>query len=233
MALHLSDHFTYGRLLRFTLPSMTMMVFTSIYSVVDGFFVSNYVGKTAFAAVTLIFPLLSILGAAGFMLGAGGAAIVGKLLGEKHPRLACRSFSLFVYATLWPENRVLLFFIIPVKVKWLAWIEAALFIITMIMGRTLLPLVGVANYFLFCGPNLVAAIRLFLRRHSPSRREFRQKVERAENGRQAGTYTRKCAVCGRTDAEYPQLEFRFCSQCVGYHCFCEDHIHSHVHFTQP
>ncbi len=100
MALHLSDHFTYGRLLRFTLPSMTMMVFTSIYSVVDGFFVSNYVGKTAFAAVTLIFPLLSILGAAGFMLGAGGAAIVGKLLGEKHPRLACRSFSLFVYATL-------------------------------------------------------------------------------------------------------------------------------------
>jgi len=139
----------------------------------------------------------------------------------------------FVYATLWPENRVLLFFIIPVKVKWLAWIEAALFIITMIMGRTLLPLVGVANYFLFCGPNLVAAIRLFLRRHSPSRREFRQKVERAENGRQAGTYTRKCAVCGRTDAEYPQLEFRFCSQCVGYHCFCEDHIHSHVHFTQP
>lgn len=100
MIIHLSDHFTYGRLLRFTLPSVTTMVFTSIYAIVDGFFVSNFVGKHAFAAITLIFPLLGILGASGFMLGTGGAAIVGVLLGKQRHRVACRSFSLFVYATI-------------------------------------------------------------------------------------------------------------------------------------
>ncbi|MCR4666226.1 MAG: polysaccharide biosynthesis C-terminal domain-containing protein [Desulfovibrio sp.] len=99
MNIHLSDHFTCRRLLRFTLPSVTMMVFTSVYVVVDGFFVSNFVGKTAFAAVTIIFPFLGILGAAGFMFGAGGAAIVGKFLGEGHAEKACRSFSLFVGST--------------------------------------------------------------------------------------------------------------------------------------
>ena len=66
----------------------------------------------------------------------------------------------FVYATLWPENRVLLFFIIPVKVKWLAWFEAALFLLSMILGRTLLPLVAILNYFLFCGDDLLASLRL-------------------------------------------------------------------------
>ena len=74
MAIRLSDHFTFWRLLRFTFPSIVMMVFTSIYGVVDGFFVSNFAGKQALAAITLIFPLLGMLGATGFMLGTGGAA---------------------------------------------------------------------------------------------------------------------------------------------------------------
>ena len=74
--IQLSDHFTYGKLFRFTLPSIVMMVFTSIYSVVDGFFISNYAGKTAFAALNLIYPFLMILGGMGFMMGAGGTALV-------------------------------------------------------------------------------------------------------------------------------------------------------------
>ena len=82
MRIQLSDHFTYRKLLRFTLPSIIMMIFTSIYGVVDGFFVSNFVGKTPFAAVNFIFPTLMVLGAVGSMLGSGGSALVAKTLGE-------------------------------------------------------------------------------------------------------------------------------------------------------
>ena len=76
--IQLSDHFTYGKLFRFTLPSIAMMVFTSIYSVVDGFFISNFAGKTAFAALNLIWPFLMILGGMGFMIGTGGTALVSR-----------------------------------------------------------------------------------------------------------------------------------------------------------
>ena len=78
----LSDHFSYRRLLRFTLPSIIMMIFTSIYGVVDGFFVSNFVGKTPFAAVNFIMPFLMILGTLGFMFGTGGSALVSKTMVE-------------------------------------------------------------------------------------------------------------------------------------------------------
>ena len=139
----------------------------------------------------------------------------------------------FVYATLWPENQVRLFFIIPIKVKWLAWVEAAYYIVMMIMGRTLLPLTGFANYFLFCGSSLLASLKLLKMRYSGSARRFRKTITQTEHGQNAQTYTRKCAVCGKTDTDHPELEFRYCSQCVGYHCFCSDHIHSHIHFTEP
>ena len=82
MKIGLSDKFTYGKLLRFTLPSIFMMIFTSVYGIVDGFFVSNFVGKTPFAAVNFIMPFLMILGTVGFMFGAGGSALVAKTLGE-------------------------------------------------------------------------------------------------------------------------------------------------------
>lgn len=98
--IQLSDHFTYGRLLRFTLPSIGMMIFSSIYSVVDGFFVSNFAGKTPFAALNLIFPLLMILATVGFMFGTGGSAIVARTFGEGDKEKANRYFSLFVYVTL-------------------------------------------------------------------------------------------------------------------------------------
>lgn len=99
MNIQLSEHFTYKKLLRFTLPSIIMMIFTSIYGVVDGFFVSNYVGKTPFAAVNFIMPFLMILGAIGFMFGTGGSALVAKTMGEGDNEKAKRLFSLFVYIT--------------------------------------------------------------------------------------------------------------------------------------
>ena len=97
--IQLSDHFTYGRLIRFTLPTIGMMICVSIYSVVDGFFVSNFAGKGPFTAINLIFPLLCILSTVGFMFGTGGSAVVAKTLGEGDKERANEYFSLFVYTT--------------------------------------------------------------------------------------------------------------------------------------
>lgn len=97
MKIRLSDHFTYGKLIKFTLPSIAMMIFTSIYSVVDGFFVSNFAGKVAFSAVNLIMPFLMIVATVGFMFGTGGTAIVANTLGAGNKEKANRYFSLFVY----------------------------------------------------------------------------------------------------------------------------------------
>lgn len=99
MAIQLSEHFTYKKLLKFVLPSIVMMVFVSVYSVVDGLFISNFVGDDALAAVNLIFPFIMICGAIGFMLGAGGSALVSKTLGEGDKQTANAYFSMLVYVT--------------------------------------------------------------------------------------------------------------------------------------
>ena len=97
MRIQLSDHFNYRKLITFTLPSIAMMIFTSVYGVVDGFFVSNFAGKTAFSAVNLIMPFLMIVATVGFMFGTGGTAIVAKAFGEGDSKRANEYFSLFVY----------------------------------------------------------------------------------------------------------------------------------------
>lgn len=98
--IRLSDHFSYSKLLRFTLPSICMMVFTSIYGVVDGLFVSNFAGKTPFAAINLVMPFIMILGGMGFMIGTGGTALVSKLMGEGKKDEANSTFSMMVLFTL-------------------------------------------------------------------------------------------------------------------------------------
>ncbi|WP_300415244.1 MATE family efflux transporter [uncultured Oscillibacter sp.] len=100
MHIHLSEHFTYAKLLRFTFPTIVMLIFTSIYGVVDGVFVSNFAGKTAFAAVNLIMPALMIFGTVGFMLGTGGSAVVARTMGEGDLPRASRCFSLIIYTGL-------------------------------------------------------------------------------------------------------------------------------------
>ena len=100
MNIQLSDHFDYKRLLRFVAPSIIMMVFTSIYGVVDGLFVSNFVGDTAFAAINLIMPINTILGGVGFMLGTGGSALVAKLLGEQKREQASRYFTMMIWTSV-------------------------------------------------------------------------------------------------------------------------------------
>lgn len=100
MHISLSEHFNYRKLLRFTLPSIIMVTFTSVYGVVDGLFVSNFVGKTPFAAINLIWPFLMILGCGGFMIGTGGSALVSKTMGEGDGQRANRYFSLLVLFTV-------------------------------------------------------------------------------------------------------------------------------------
>ena len=120
MNIQLSDHFTYGRLIRFVIPSVAMMIFTSVYGVIDGLFVSNFVGKTPFAAVNLIIPFCMILGAFGFMFGTGGTALVAKTLGEGKKERANQIFSMLIYVALLLGILLALFgigFVEPIALK--------------------------------------------------------------------------------------------------------------------
>jgi len=99
MKIHLYEHFTYKKIIKFTLPSIAMMIFTSIYGVLDGFFVSNFAGKAPFTAVNFIYPFIMMLGAFGFMFGTGGSALIAKTLGEGKKEKANKLFSMFVYVS--------------------------------------------------------------------------------------------------------------------------------------
>lgn len=118
MKIKLSDHFTYSKLLRFVFPSIIMMVFTSIYGVVDGLFVSNFAGKTAFASINLVMPFVMILGGIGFMIGTGGTALVSKVLGEGKKEKANEIFTMMIIFTLLPG--ALLSVIGVVSMPWVA-----------------------------------------------------------------------------------------------------------------
>lgn len=145
----------------------------------------------------------------------------------------------FAFATLWPEHRVLLFFVIPMKMKWLAWIDAAFFVYEIIMnfaagavGQALVPIVAMLAYLVFCGEWLFDLFSPKAIRQKTRTIRFRDAVRRAEQKQQAEQLVRRCAVCGRSEQDHPELEFRYCSRCAGFHCFCQDHISNHIHFTE-
>ena len=145
----------------------------------------------------------------------------------------------FAFATLYPDNVVLLFFIIPIKMKWLAVIDALYFAYSIFsnlgagMGlMSFLPLIAMLNYFLFCGDMLFGSVLPRGRQQRKNTVDFKREVHRIKYEQRNKNYTRKCEVCGRTDTDYPDLEFRYCSRCAGYHCFCQDHINNHIHFTE-
>lgn len=141
----------------------------------------------------------------------------------------------FAFATLFPDTYVLLFFIIPIKVKWLGILDAVIFayaIIATPFPINLLPVVAILNYLLFCGGWLFDYIRPARVRQKKNTINFKNAAREYNRRQAAKPYNRKCEVCGRTDKDFPNLEFRFCSRCQGYHCFCIDHINSHIHFTE-
>ena len=179
--------------------------------------------------------------------------IGGLLLGENASTYYLNLTLFLAIATLLPEIRFLLFFIIPVKAKYLAWVYLGLTALNLIRGLVsmlqslgsgavylgwLFPIIALLNYFLFYG----ASFRNLL----PESMRYRKVRDRkpgsaAPNPNWAANYRsktgerpyrHKCTVCGRTDVQYPNLEFRYCSRCAGYHCYCIDHINNHVHITE-
>jgi len=154
------------------------------------------------------------------------------------------SMSMFLaFAALYPDAQVLLFFIIPIKMKWLAILDAVLFAVD-ILGAllrldfvsALIPVIALLNFLVFFWTDLAEAFgsRRRMARHQNSHQtiQFKSAVKQQQKKESQQGYRHKCCVCGRTDTDYPELEFRYCSRCAGYHCFCQDHIFNHVHFTE-
>ena len=185
-------------------------------------------GTAKFNFYYLIGLLFNI--AAGFIAyAAGGSGIVS---------MTYVNLSLFLaFATLYPEMQVYLFFILPVKVKWLAWLDAALFLWIMVSNLiarnflgAALPVLALLNYLLFFWTELADIVRRMAGRAayrtSPQTINFKKAARQAQ---QKKGYIHKCAVCGKTDTDYPDMEFRYCSKCNGYYCYCKDHSGNHTH----
>ena len=145
----------------------------------------------------------------------------------------------FAFAFLFPDTTVLLFFILPVKMKWLAYLDGALFAFDIIKAigahnwaGVVLPIVALLNFAVFIWPEVHYLKERAKYQNSRKTVQFRQAQQQQAKQAQQQGYRHKCAVCGRTDVDHPELEFRYCSRCVGYHCFCQDHINNHIHFTE-
>ena len=145
----------------------------------------------------------------------------------------------FAFAFLFPDTTVLLFFILPVKMKWLAYLDGALFAFDIIKAigahnwaGVVLPIVALLNFAVFIWPEVHYLKERAKYQNSRKTVQFRQAQQQQAKQTQQQGYRHKCAVCGRTDTDYPDLQFRYCSKCVGYHCFCQDHINNHIHFTE-
>ena len=156
---------------------------------------------------------------------------------------------LLAFATIQPDAEFRLFFFLPVKAKWFGiFIAIAFFYVPNFLLRflfpgifnfmvffpaNLIPLVLIFNYMIFCGYTLFSRMGKTVYQGKATRTgmNFRRAVKKAERAQRDRLYTRKCAVCGKTDTAYPDMEFRFCSKCDGVHCYCLDHINNHVHFN--
>lgn len=173
--------------------------------------------------------LLTVIGAILAGLISGGDVTVA---GTQYVNLSM----FFAFAMLFPNAQVLLFFIIPVKMKWLAILDGVFFVWQIIaaliagsIGGAVMPLVALLNFAVFIYPELHYFTQRRQYQRSPKTVQFKKAVKEQQKDK---GYHHKCAVCGRTDTEFPDLQFRYCSKCEGYHCFCQDHIFSHVHFTE-
>ena len=178
-------------------------------------------------------------GAGKFTIFYGMGAVLTLITGfcTGYASIGYLNLSLFLaFATLYPNLQFLLFFIIPVKAKWLAWLDGALLAFSMVnclvqgywQGAVLI-VVSLLNYLIFFWSELMYYLRRDRRSRSRNVMDFKRAVNKQK--KQQG-YHHKCAVCGITDADDPNMEFRYCSKCVGNYCYCMDHINNHVHITE-
>lgn len=178
----------------------------------------------------------------GVLLTVLGTVLASVITGNSYITVAGTTYvnlsMFFAFAMLFPDTTVLFMFIIPVKMKWLAYLDGALFAFDIVraIGQhnwagVVLPVVALLNFAVFIWPEVHYLRQRTQYQASRKTVQFRQAQQRAQQAQQA-PYHHKCAVCGRTDTDYPDLQFRYCSKCAGYHCFCQDHIFTHVHFTE-
>ena len=207
-------------------PASSHNIFFFLVTLYFYYFIGNALenewGANKFTIFYLFGVILNI--AVGFLVGTASMFYVNMSM-------------FFAFATLYPDAQVLLFFFIPVKIKWMAILDACYFayiIFFCAVSRywigVVLPLVALLNFFVFFAPELGR----FAKREQTRTKQaahFHNTVRQTQREQQSQGYRHKCAVCGRTDVTNPELQFRYCSKCAGYHCFCSDHIFNHVHFT--
>ena len=180
----------------------------------------------------------------GMLLTVLGASIISLIIGASLPVYGASyvNFAMFMaFALLYPDAQVLFMFIIPIRMKWLAYIDVFFFcyyifyyISSGAWYFAILPITALLNFVIFFWPELCSFFRLERHRsrqasHFHNTVRTQQRREQYEQRTQG--FRHKCAVCGRTDVSDPELQFRYCSKCAGYHCFCADHIFNHIHFT--
>ena len=173
--------------------------------------------------------------------------VVGSLLSGASLYIAGATYvnlsMFFAFAALYPDTRMLFMLFIPVKMKWLAILDGAFFAIGVVQSLLwgdvagwVTPLIALANFAIFFWNDLTGSVerqrRVAQHRNSHQTIQFKKAAEAQQRKAREQGYRHKCAVCGRTDASHPDLQFRYCSRCAGYHCFCEEHIFNHVHFTE-
>ena len=178
----------------------------------------------------------------GVLLTAVGVLIASLISGQSYTVAGSYYVNLsmfFAFAFLFPDTTVLLFFILPVRMKWLAYLDGALFAFDIIKAigahnwaGVVLPIVALLNFAVFIWPEVHYLKERAKYQNSRKTVQFRQAQQQQAKQAQQQGYRHKCAVCGRTDTAYPDLQVRYCSKCVGYHCFCQDHIVTHVHSTE-
>ena len=178
----------------------------------------------------------------GVLLTAAGVLVASLISGVSYTVAGSYYVNLsmfFAFAFLFPNTQVLLFFFIPIRMKWLAYLDAALFAVDVVrsllignLGGALLPIIALLNFAVFIWPEVHYMANRAAYRHSAQTVQFKKAAQHQQRQAQQQGCHHKCAVCGRTDTDYPDLQFRYCSKCAGYHCFCQDHIFNHVHFTE-
>ena len=225
------------RLVTFVFVPMNLGSVWFIFSTLLYYFLGNTLerqwGSTRFTVFYVLGVVLNIL--AGFVIYASNPELFAPIQTANMYYVNMSMF--FAFATLYPDMQFMVYFLFPVKVKWLAWIDAALFAFDigayLAGGQPLLaamPIVGLLNYFIFFWDDLMGLARRTGQRAAyrarPQTINFKQAQKQVQ---QRKGYLHKCAVCGKTDADDPDMEFRYCSKCNGYYCYCMDHINNHVH----
>ena len=215
---------------------ISFLLLTSFYYFVGNSLESNW-GTAKFTLYYLSGMVLSILGTV-------LAALITGYRGLSLDSAYYLNLTLFLaFAALYPDAGIMLYMIIPLKAKWIAIADIVLLawnMLTALMARSVIgiviPLVALFNVLVFFWPEIMGmlGVQTSRVRHQSSHQtiQFKAAARQQRKKEAAQGYRHKCAVCGRTDTDFPDLEFRYCSRCAGYHCFCQDHIFNHEHFTE-